>query len=196
LPASNGGNRVLKHDISDKVRVVKIARDDPSLPKLNSNYLTSSYYDLSIVHEPDAWKMALTLKPLDEPLEKSYTGTFFEEHVEEPRVFAAVLDGIQVGWIELGYEKWNNRMRVWEFLVKEGFRRMGIGNLLMGFAVNVAREKSARMLVLETQSCNVPAIAFYLKQGFTLIGFDSAAYSNEDIKKKEVRLELGLMLHS
>jgi len=69
-------------------------------------------------------------------------------------------------------------MRVWEFLVKDEFRIMGIGTLLMGFALKVAKEKGARMLVLETQSCNVVAITFYLKQGFVLIGFDSAAYSN------------------
>jgi hypothetical protein len=50
------------------------------------------------------------------------------------------------------------------------------------------------MLILETQSCDVSAIDFYLKQGFDLIGFDSAAYSNDDIEKKEVRLEFGLSL--
>jgi len=138
--------------------------------------------------------MELTLKSLEKPLRKSYVGTFFEKHVEEPRVFAAVLNGDQAGWIELGYEKWSNRMRVWEFLVAEEFRRMGIGNLLMKFAVKVAKEKGARLLVLETQSCNVPAISFYLKQGFKLIGFDSAAYSNEDIAKREIRMDLGLVL--
>jgi len=190
----NGENKKMKLGILDSVRIIELTKNDPSLPKLNSHYSTTSYYDLSIAHEPESWKVELTLKTFDKPLAKSYTGTFFEEHVKEPRVFAAVLNGDQVGWIELGYEKWNNRMRVWEFLVKEEFRKMGIGSLLMDFATKVAKEKGARMLVLETQSCNVPAIAFYLKQGFNLIGFDSAAYSNEDIKKREVRLELGLAL--
>lgn len=184
----------MKQEILDKIRIIELVKDDPSLPKLNDRYLTSSYYDLSIVHMPEAWKAELTLKPLEKPLEKSYTGTFFEEHVEEPRVFAAVMNRDHVGWIELGYEKWNNRMRVWEFLVKEEFRKMGIGSLLMDHAIKVAKERGARMLVLETQSCNVPAILFYLKRGFNLIGFDSAAYSNDDIKKREVRLEMGLAL--
>jgi ribosomal protein S18 acetylase RimI-like enzyme len=94
----------------------------------------------------------------------------------------------------VGYEKWNSRMRVWEFLVKEEVRRKGIGKMLMGLAVKTAKERGARMLVLETQSCNVPAITFYLRQNFNLIGFDSTAYSNEDIEKKEVRLEFGLPL--
>lgn len=79
---------------------------------MDSHYLTTSYYDLSILHEPNAWKMELTLKPLEKPLEKRYTGTFFEKHIEEPQVVAAVLNKNQVGWIELGYEKWNNRVRV------------------------------------------------------------------------------------
>lgn len=47
------------------------------------------------------------------------------------------------------------------------------------------------MLVLETQSCNVQAISFYRKQGFELVGLDSAAYSNDNIEKGEVRLEFG-----
>lgn len=184
----------MKQDIRDNVRIVELTKDDPSLPKLNSHYFTKNYYDLSIVHKPNVWKMKLTLKRLEKLLRKSYVGTFFEKHVEEPKVFCAVLNGDQIGWIELGYEKWNNRMRIWEFLVKEEFRRMGIGSLLMNFAAKVAKEKGARMLVLETQSCNVPAISFYLKQGFKLIGLDSAAYSNEDIAKREIRLDLGLML--
>jgi len=61
-------------------------------------------------------------------------------------------------------------------------------------SLGIAKEKRARMLVLETQTCNVPAINFCLKQGFELIGFDTTHYSNKDIEKKEVRLELGLTL--
>jgi ribosomal protein S18 acetylase RimI-like enzyme len=174
--------------------MAELAKDGSSLPKLKSRYLTTSYYDLAIAQEQGIWRIELTLKPLEEPLEKDYTGTFFEEHVEEPIAFSATLNEDQIGWIELGYEKWNNRMRVWEFLVKEEFRRIGLGSLLMDLAVRIAKERGARMLVLETQSCNVPAIAFYLKQGFRLIGFDSNAYSNEDIIRREVRLEFGLVL--
>jgi len=127
-------------------------------------------------------------------MDKGQPGKLFEDHILEPRVFAALQGERQVGWIELGYDKWNNRMRVWEFLVEEAFRRMGIGTLLMNQAVKIAKERGARMLVLETQTCDVPAIDFYLKFGFELIGFDTAAYSNEDIERREVRLELGLKL--
>jgi hypothetical protein len=64
----------------------------------------------------------------------------------------------------------------------------------MNHAVAIARQKGARMLVLETQTNNVTAIDFYLRFGFDLIGLDTAAYSDDDVGKREVRLEMGMRL--
>ena len=52
------------------------------------------------------------------------------------------------------------------------------------------------MLVLETQSCNMPAIAFYLSRGFAIGGMDLFHYSNEDLEKHEVRIEMMRMLEN
>ena len=52
----------------------------------------------------------------------------------------------------------------------------------------------ARMIVLETQTCNEKAINFYLKNGFSLIGFDLYSYTNSDPERKEVRIEMGKKL--
>jgi len=183
----------MKRDSAAEVRIVELKKTD-DLPKLIYHYVTPSYYDLSVSRESKFWKIMLILKPFDKPIERRSESVFYEEFVEEPRPFAALLGDEQVGWLELGYHKWNNRMRIWEILVKEEFRRRGIGTRLMEHAIRLAREKGARMLILETQSCNVQAISFYLKQGFELIGFDSAAYSNEDVNKREIRLEMGLRL--
>lgn len=57
-----------------------------------------------------------------------------------------------------------------------------------------AKESGARMVVLETQTCNENAIAFYRKMGFELIGFDLYAYSNSDPKRHEIRIEMGKKL--
>ena len=185
---------MMEQNLKDKIKIIELEKGDASLPVLKYRYVTSSYYDLSVRRESESWKIDLTLEPLGETVEKKCESRLFGEYVEEPRAFAAVFDGEQVGWVELGFHKWNNRMRIWEILVKEELRRKGIGTLLMQHAIKFAKEKGARMLVLETQSCNVPAIRFYLKHGFELIGFDVAAYSNEDIARKEVRLEFGLKL--
>jgi len=179
-------------DKTGSIRIVELSKPEAYLRMLpKSRFSTSEYYDLSVQHEPKCWRISLTRKTFEKLLEKEYEGRLFEDHVEEPRVFAALLGDKEVGWIELGYSKWNNRMRVWEFLVEEEFRRRGIGTLLMKKALKIAEDRGARMLVLETQTNLAPAIDFYEAFGFEFIGFDTAAYSNDDVDKKEVRLELG-----
>jgi len=183
---------IMDSRLDEDLTIVELLRTDKRLPVLNDKYTTESYYDLSIKRRTNAWTIQLRLKQFEKPLEKTYTGTFYEPHIEEPRVFVAMLKNEQAGWIELGYDKWNNRMRIWELLVKKGCRTKGIGTRLIKHAIDAAKQKGARMLVLETQSNNSLAISFYLRRGFRLIGFDAAAYTNEDTKRKEIRLEFGL----
>lgn len=181
-------------DGTRRVAIVEIAKKDAYLREIRSKYVLSGYYDIVVFRRNDSWRIRLARKAFRERIDKEYHGRLFEEHVEEPRVFVAEVDGSEVGWIELGYEKWNNRMRVWEFLVKEEYRGRGAGTLLMNRGVEIGKDRGARMLVLEAQSNNVSAVDFYLNFGFELIGLDVAAYSNQDVEKKEVRLELGLKL--
>jgi ribosomal protein S18 acetylase RimI-like enzyme len=176
------------------VRIVQLVKEKLPFSKLKFKYFTKNHYAVAVLRKKDEWEIKLVLETLPKPTEKRFEDGLFQDFVNEPRVFTAELEGKQVGWIELGFHKWNNRMRIWELLVEEGFRCMGIGMLLVDHAVKLSKRRRARMLVVETQSCNVPAINFYLKNGFELIGFDAAAYSNEDIERKEVRLEFGLKI--
>jgi ribosomal protein S18 acetylase RimI-like enzyme len=64
----------------------------------------------------------------------------------------------------------------------------------MDIAVNHAREEKRRAIMLETQSRDENAIAFYLAYGFTLIGFNACEYQNNDLERKEARLEMGMLL--
>ena len=177
-----------------KIEIIELFKKNAPFPTLEYEYTTDQHYKIEISHTKKPWTAKLVLTPLPEPTQKRFTEQLFAEHVEEPRAFAAVRKGEQIGWIQIGYEKWNNRMRVWELLVKKEHRKKGIGTQLMQHAIKLAKERGARMLVLETQSCNTKAIEFYLKRGYEFIGFDTTAYSNEDIEKNEVRLELGLKL--
>ena len=137
--------------VPEQPRIVELTKNS-SLPILEYRHNVDSYYDVNILHDAKTWTFKLTLKTLDEPMEKKDQSRLFESYIEEPKVFAAEIAGEKVGWIELGYQGWNSRMRVGEFLVKEGFRGKGVGRLLMNRAVEVAKQRSARMLVLETQS--------------------------------------------
>ena len=93
--------------------------------------------------------------------------------------------------MELCPESWSNRLRMTELWVHPDFQKQGLGGKLMDFAKDYMRKKKYRTLMLETQSCNVNAVDFYLHKGLTLIGFDACCYNNKDLERKEVRLEMG-----
>lgn len=129
-------------------------------------------------------------------MKKEFESILLEEWLEKPVLFGAEYDGKIVGFIELSHETRNNRLRVSNIYIDENYRKMGIGSELMKHAINFAKERKIRALVLETQSCNYPAISFYMKCGFSIIGFDLICYSNRDIEKKEVRIEMGYTIIS
>ena len=73
-------------------------------------------------------------------------------------------------------------------------RNSGIGAKLIHAIEEVAISLEARMIVLETQTCNEKAIAFYQKNGYSIIGFDLYSYSNDDVDNHEIRIEMAKKL--
>ena len=129
--------------------------------------------------------------------EKSLKDTFFGDWLENPVAFGAFQDGRMVGFVEGSLETWNRRFRISNLCVfEESHRGHGVGGKLMRQILRTAKDCGARMAVLETQTCNEKAIAFYKKHGFQIIGFDLYAYTNDDPEQNEIRLEMGLILPS
>jgi ribosomal protein S18 acetylase RimI-like enzyme len=87
--------------------------------------------------------------------------------------------GVTVGYAHVEYAEWNRRAEIGDFYVAGAARRSGIGAALMAAVVRRAQLTPARCLWLETQNVNGPAIAFYLRQGFSLCGFDETLYDPE-----------------
>ena len=109
--------------------------------------------------------------------------------------FGAFEGGELLGFAEGSPEGWNRRFRISNLCVFDPARRGGgIGQRLLDAIQSAPEAAGARMLVLETQSRNEAAIAFYRKNGLSLIGFDLYAYSNSDPERHEVRLEMGKKL--
>ena len=102
---------------------------------------------------------------------------------------------VTLGVFRYTLESWNNRFRISNLCIfDEAARGRGLGSALMARITETSHSSGARMLVLETQSCNEAAIAFYRKNGFSIIGFDLYAYSNTDPERHEVRIEMGKKL--
>ncbi|HXX87427.1 MAG TPA: hypothetical protein VEH86_03155, partial [Candidatus Acidoferrum sp.] len=57
---------------------------------LRYRYSTSNYYDVSVSRLGSSWKIDLSLKPFRVTMDKGQPGKLFEDHILEPRVFAAL----------------------------------------------------------------------------------------------------------
>ena len=133
-------------------------------------------FDVPVVHTPE---------------EHDFSDRLYQDWWEDACAWGVVEEGRLIAAIETDRENWSNRLRVTELWVDDDHQRRGLGRALMNVAKEQAWLERRRAVILETQSCNVNAIGFYLHEGFTLIGFDSCCYSNRDLERKEVRLELG-----
>jgi aminoglycoside phosphotransferase (APT) family kinase protein/ribosomal protein S18 acetylase RimI-like enzyme len=173
--------------------VIKIIEIDPSSVKdkvIDFNYVSDGYYDV-VSNDKE---MGFTLKYVLHPtkINKHFSDHVVSDYIEHPIVyFVYDEENHEVGYLTLGIDEWNQRLRIWNILINESYRHLGIGTLLINKAKELMKLYNLRQIVLETQSCNNKAIAFYLKNGFKLIGIDTHCYSNYDIKNKEVRLEFG-----
>lgn len=157
-------------------------------------YTTSHHYLVSISRTPTDIHIQLKREALPEALVKSFESSLYSPWLINPKVFGVFEDDKLAGFIELSEEDWNNRLRIANIWVDEDLRYQGIGKALITKAVEIAKAGGQRALVLETQSCNDPAIRFYHSSGFELIGLDTTHYNNDDIQRNEVRLEFGMSL--
>lgn len=154
--------------------------------RFTAHYLTKGYYDFRA--EDSGFRIRYV--PFQAAVGKSFEDEFFGEWLDEPVGYGAFEDETLLGYAEGALERWNNRFRISNICVfDDSARHRGIGTALMQAILTEAARTDARMAVLETQSCNVNAIAFYRKNGFDLY-----AYSNTDPERHEVRVEMGKKL--
>ena len=156
-------------------------------------YTTAHYYDAEISRDSDGFGVYFTKKAFEKPIVKDNTGEdlLYAPWWEGVQGYGMFEDGALVACLELWQEAWSDRLRVTELWVADSHHRRGIGSALMDFAKRQAKELGCRAIMLETQSGNENAIAFYLAQGLTLFGFDRSCYTNRDVERRDVRLELG-----
>ena len=174
------------------ITIHRLDRENAKGMKLKFEYETSSYYD-AVIDEGSVFSVRLEEKPLTKPARKAFESSLYEDWLASPTAFAATGD-TDLGYIEVDREDWHNRMRIAELLVLEPHRGHGIGKMLLEKVKELAKQEGYREIVLETQSCNVPAIGFYMGQGFKVVGIDLSCYTDADLERGEVRLEMAFKL--
>ena len=163
---------------------------------------SDSYYDFEIDPlDSEGCTVRITRKPAEKtivhtPEEYDFPDSLYQDHWEDAEAYGVVGDdGMLLACIEVCPEDWSNRLLVTELWVTDELQGKGIGKRLMDKAKEVAVAQGRRAIILETQSCNTNAIGFYLHQGFEIIGFDTCCYTNNDIGRREVRINLGFFFH-
>ncbi len=160
--------------------------------ELDCHYVTKAYRSVQI-KEDKAIRIIIKRKRMKKET-RGFSTELFASHIRNGMVYGLFDHHKLVGVVEGSLETWHNVYRIWNFWVDIRYRREGCGTVLMNHIEKEAQALRARALILEVQSCNDVAIKFYEKMGFHFVGIDTLAYSNEDINRKEVRLEFGKRL--
>jgi ribosomal protein S18 acetylase RimI-like enzyme len=182
-----GGN-----DMIDIKILKKYTPEDQQALGLNG-YVTRYRYAVSKEETAEETTIRIKLEQLNEPYKKRWpkgTDDFerYAEIISQGFSLGAYEDGMLVGILIAEKRDWNNTMWIAELEMGEAHRGRGIGSMLMEWIEQTARAQRCRIIGLEAQTLNVPAISFYRKHGFEIDGIDLSFYTNADVEKGEVAL--------
>ena len=162
--------------------------------EIGGGYTSPARYIVRKEESPERTVITLELTPLDSPYVKRWEQS---DEEEQARYQQFVAEGYSLGAYEgedlVGFalnepRRWNSTLWVWEFHVAESYRRRGTGRQLMEAVVEKARQAGFRVVGLETQSTNIPAISFYRAVGFEIDALDLSLYTNTDAIDGEVAI--------
>lgn len=179
-----------------ELEIQELSKENWKGTLLPVSYLSDYYYDIWIEKTEDGFHIPIKKKQFEAtfrhlPEDGEYPDRLYEDWWENARAFGIVEDGTLLAAIEICPEEWSNRLLITELFVGEEIRGQGYGRKLIDLAKTITIQNKYRVLILETQSSNVNAVDFYLHEGFTLIGFDTCCYTNNDIERREVRFNMG-----
>jgi ribosomal protein S18 acetylase RimI-like enzyme len=127
----------------------------------------------------------LELTVLEIPFIKHWTTKeadiiYYNQIIKDGHSYAALEGDNLVGLIICQERKWNNTLYIEHLMIAEGERGKGTGSLLMKKIIEYSSGKNYRLIELETQNTNVPAIKFYEKQGFKITGLNLMLYNTNE----------------
>ena len=173
--------------------IVPLPKEEWKGTPILMRYTTEGYYDVEIREDAESFHVDMVKKYFDEPVlhNPDYSDALYADYWPGAQAWGIVSEEKKLlACIECCPEEWSNRLLVTEVWVADELHRQGVGTRLMNLVKEKAMREGRRAIMLETQSCNVHAIAFYKSQGFQLMGIDTCCYGNFDIARHEVRINL------
>ena len=172
--------------------VIELDKENYDYHELHYVYDSSEHYKVEMTESSSGFSFCFIREKLESIYHHDSYDVLFSDSWQDVNAFGIKrcdTDGI-IAYLEISREEWNDRLRITNLLVKEEYRGLGFGSLLVNKAKEIAKLEDRRIIVLETQSCNIPAIDFYKKQGFVFAGTNLYFYSNIDVEEDEVMIEM------
>lgn len=170
-----------------------------ALDQIDPHFVSESYLDIEVEGDGLGATWRLVERPFEQPFRKEIGYRYDVSEIARTRMrleegqslqLVAERNGRLVAVLEVEPEEWRNTAILWALFVDASARGRGLGRLLFERAVEWARDRGFRALVLETQTNNVPALRFYQRLGCRIAGLDIFFYTNHDIENREVALFL------
>nr|WP_315029316.1 GNAT family N-acetyltransferase [uncultured Chryseobacterium sp.] len=166
-----------------EIKKLKKLTFNPSINWGHNGYSTDRRYSVSSIEYAGSFEFVIKEKLL--PYTKTWeTGSEdikdLNLMIEKGQSFGAYVNDELVGWMICEQRTWNNSFYIENILIDEKYRRQGTGVMLIKNAIKEARQLNSRVIELETQNTNYPAIQFYRRMGFAITGVNTRLYANTE----------------
>lgn len=151
----------------------------------NYGYESEYIYEVARSETDKEIEFKVVLQELSKPYKKIWN----EDEATINRYKQMIEDGISLsvstgnrtaGVLIAEKRDWNNSAYIEKLHVADEFKHKGVGSLMMKEFARLAGINGYRLIYLETQNTNYPAIQFYRKNGFDLSGIDLKLYDGKD----------------
>lgn len=166
-----------------EIKKLQKLTSNPSIHWGQNGYSTDTIYSVSSIEFGGTFEFIIKEKTLSYSKNWETDSEDIEELntiIEKDHSFGAFDKGELQGWIIGEHRTWNNSFYIENLLVNEKYRRQGIGIILIKNVIKEARKLNCRVIELETQNTNYPAIQFYRRMGFNITGVNTRLYNNSE----------------
>jgi ribosomal protein S18 acetylase RimI-like enzyme len=119
---------------------------------------------------------------------------FFNNIAGEGYSLAAFEGERLIGFAVMSYIGWNDTFWIENIRVSEDYIGFGVGWQLIEGLKAIVSDKRGRLLGLEAQSTNYPAIRFYKKCGFEITGIDLHKYPQRENDLEQVGIIMSFVV--
>jgi len=162
-----------------------IASDIAAITQMEHNYETDFVLQMDIHNSRDQIHNTATFRRVRLPRTQRveyprHPKTLLNDWTNRSGLLVASLQENTIGYVSLSLNVAPGTAWVTDLVVDRQLRRKGVGTTLLLSSLEWGANHACRMLALEMQLKNDPAIRMAQKYGFDFIGFNDRYYSNHD----------------